>query len=148
MSSDTSGINHDKDRGTIPDMSVDITREFRIETDEIGWKPTSVEGLSEKHLWESPSGASICLLRFEKGAGIGWRHRHASNQFMFCLSGIYQYTEGDITLRPGDFYMNPVGSEHGPTEALEDAVLIEIYDGPHYLPGESVDERLAERKGH
>jgi hypothetical protein len=51
---------------------------------------------------------------------------------MFCLSGSYQYIPTGITLTPGSFYWNPKGSMHGPTRALEESVMLEIYDGPHY----------------
>lgn len=77
--------------------------------------------------------ASIHMVRFSRGSGIPSVHAHASNQFMFCLSGRYLYRSSGLILGPGDFYFNPRGSEHGPTEALEDTVLLEIYDGPHYV---------------
>lgn len=89
--------------------------------------------LSHKMLWrDDDSGASIALVRFARGAGIPSRHAHASNQFMYCLSGRYAYTATGITLTPGAFYWNPKGSVHGPTRAEEDSVLLEFYDGPHY----------------
>lgn len=52
---------------------------------------------------------------------------------MYSLSGRYAYTSSGLELRPGDFYWNPMGNHHGPTEALEDSVLLEIYDGKHYF---------------
>lgn len=102
--------------------------------DSPGWESSeSIEGLEVRELWAGESGASISVLRFKRGHGIGERHRHASNQFMYCLSGRYQYMNDGPTLQAGDFYMNPKGNLHGPTVALEDSVLLEIYDGPHYL---------------
>lgn len=92
-----------------------------------------IPGLRVRELWQGESGSSIALLKFDKGRGITIRHRHASNQFMYCVSGEYRYLEGGPTLAPGDFYMNPKGNLHGPTEALQDSVLLEIYDGPHYF---------------
>ena len=38
------------------------------------------------------------------------RHSHASNQFMFCLSGRYRYVPTGLTLTPGSFYWNPKGA--------------------------------------
>lgn len=76
--------------------------------------------------------ASIHMVRMAKGSGIPERHSHACNQFMYCISGSYLYKSSGLVLKPGDFYYNPAGSEHGPTEALEDCVLLEIYDGPHW----------------
>lgn len=91
-------------------------------------------GLRVNTLWENTeTGASIALLDIPKGAGIPVRHRHASNQSMYCLKGRYEYLEPQsLILEPGSFYSNPKGHYHGPTRALEDCLLIEIYDGPHY----------------
>jgi len=79
-----------------------------------------------------PEEDGLSLVRFLKGSGIPSRHSHASNQFMFCLSGRYTYTPTGLTLTEGSFYWNPKGSLHGPTLAEEESVLLEIYDGPHY----------------
>ncbi|GAA4131600.1 cupin domain-containing protein [Aminobacter aganoensis] len=78
------------------------------------------------------TGASIALLEFNEGGGVPVAHSHASNQFMYCLEGEYEYGGGSLTLRPGDFYMNPKDHPHGPTVARKKSTLIEIYDGPHY----------------
>lgn len=102
------------------------------------WEPSgAVEGLEIRELWTSENGSSICMLKFREGCGVAEAHRHASNQFMFCLSGKYQYLNDGPTLLPGDFYMNPKGNVHGPTIAVEDSTLIEIYDGPHYFENSS-----------
>jgi len=77
-------------------------------------------------------GNSFALLEFEKGGGIPTRHLHASNQFMYCISGKYEYTSSNLILTAGSFYMNPKDNLHGPTIAHEKTVLIEVYDGPHY----------------
>ena len=93
----------------------------------------SLDGLSHKMLWRDPvTEASIALVRFEKGSGIPSEHKHASNQFMFCLSGRYVYLPTGTTLTKGSFYWNPKGVVHGPTRAEETSVLLEVYDGPHY----------------
>lgn len=108
-------------------------REILVQTGDLGWVEKTLAGLTHKALWRNEdTGASISLVRFEAGSGIPSRHSHASNQFMFCLSGRYAYLPTGITLTPGSFYWNPKGSLHGPTLAEEDSVLVEVYDGPHY----------------
>ncbi|WP_242546362.1 cupin domain-containing protein [Amycolatopsis sp. MtRt-6] len=108
-------------------------REILVQTHDLDWIDKTLDGLSHKMLWrDDETGASIALVRFRKGAGIPSRHAHASNQFMFCLKGRYTYVPTGITLTEGAFYWNPKGSEHGPTHADEESVLLEIYDGPHY----------------
>jgi quercetin dioxygenase-like cupin family protein len=100
--------------------------------DPAGWTEGAVPGLREKRLWErAPGDASIALLRFERGAGVPRAHQHPSNQFMYCLAGRYAYPSSDIVLEPGSFYWNPAGNRHGPTEALEESLLLEVYDGRH-----------------
>jgi 2,4'-dihydroxyacetophenone dioxygenase len=90
-------------------------------------------GLRQYLYWVHPeTGASIALLEFAQGGGIPVRHTHASNQFMHCIEGEYEYTTNGLVLRPGDFYMNPKDSPHGPTVARQRSLLIEIYDGRHY----------------
>ncbi|WP_127600502.1 cupin domain-containing protein [Nitratireductor alexandrii] len=90
-------------------------------------------GLRQYFLWKNPeTGASIAILEFDKGGHIPVKHIHASNQFMYCLEGDYEYTDVGLRLKPGSFYMNPKDNPHGPTLAHEKSVLIEIYDGPHY----------------
>lgn len=90
-------------------------------------------GFRQYFLWKNEeTGASIALLDYEPGGRIPTRHTHASNQFMYCLSGDYEYTDSGLRLRPGSFYMNPKGHPHGPTIAHARTRLIEIYDGPHY----------------
>ncbi|MFT4028897.1 MAG: cupin domain-containing protein [Protaetiibacter sp.] len=108
-------------------------REIMLHVDELDWVDKTLGGLAQKMLWRNDTtGASIALVRFLAGSGIPSRHAHASNQFMFCLSGRYSYLPSGITLETGSFYWNPQGSSHGPTLAHEDTVLLEIYDGPHY----------------
>lgn len=108
-------------------------QEVLLQTQDLEWVGKSLAGLSHKPLWRNEeTGASIALVKFEQGAGIPDSHAHASNQFMYCLSGRYRYLPTGTTLTPGSFYWNPVGSVHGPTLAEETTVLLEIYDGPHY----------------
>ena len=108
-------------------------RELLVQTEDLEWVDKSLAGLSHKMLWRDPeTEASIALVRFEQGSGIPSEHKHASNQFMFCLSGRYVYLPTGTTLTKGSFYWNPKGHVHGPTLAEETSVLLEVYDGPHY----------------
>ncbi|MHB1536118.1 MAG: cupin domain-containing protein [Acidimicrobiales bacterium] len=123
-----------------------MTQEVLVDTEGLPWREKSLSGLSERMLWrDERTGASIALVRFENGVGIPLPHEHASNQFMFCLQGAYEYTASSRLLTPGSFYMNPKGNVHGPTIAHEESVLLEIYDGPHYpkRPAWYVDDRDA-----
>ena len=107
--------------------------EILIQSEQMPWRAKSLKGIHEKMLWRNEkTGASIALIRFDKGAGIPQPHLHSSNQFMFCLSGRYEYTATGMVLTAGSFYCNPKGNVHGPAVAHEDTVVIEIYDGPHY----------------
>ncbi|MCY1389518.1 ChrR Cupin-like domain protein [compost metagenome] len=120
--------------------------EILLETDRMDWRPKSLPGLFEKMLWrDEETGASIALIRFDQGTSIPTPHSHASNQFMFCLQGHYEYTATGVTLKPGSFYCNPKGNVHGPTLAHEDTIVLEIYDGPHYpqMPDWYTDEQDA-----
>jgi len=107
--------------------------EILMQSAQMPWREKSLAGVSEKMLWRNEqTGATIALIRFKKGHGIPKPHSHASNQFMYCLSGRYEYTATNVVLEPGSFYCNPMGNVHGPTLAHEDTVVLEIYDGPHY----------------
>jgi len=107
--------------------------EVLLQSETMEWRAKSLPGLYEKALWrDEATGASIALIRFDKGAAIPEPHQHASNQFMFCLKGRYEYTRTGVVLTAGSFYWNPRGNVHGPTLAHEDTVVVEIYDGPHY----------------
>ncbi|MCL5117009.1 MAG: cupin domain-containing protein [Firmicutes bacterium] len=117
----------------LPDLKAPLASEVLVDTTASEWQPKSLKGLSEIRLWTNEdTGATISLVKFAKGSGIPQPHKHASNQFMFCLSGEYMYTATNTVLKPGSFYWNPQGNVHGPTIANEDSVLVEIYDGPHY----------------
>lgn len=120
--------------------------EILLHSEAMPWREKSLVGISEKMFWrDEATGASIALIRFAKGAGIPAPHSHASNQFMYCLSGKYEYTSTGVTLLPGSFYCNPKGNVHGPTIAHEETVVVEVYDGPHYpqKPDWYTDERDA-----
>lgn len=119
--------------GPAAEGAMSVFREILVQTDDLDWVDKTLAGLSHKMLWrDDESGTSIGLIRFAKGAGIPNPHSHASNQFMFCLQGRYRYVPTGLVLTPGSFYWNPKGCQHGPTEAEEDSVLLEMYDGPHY----------------
>ena len=134
---------------SVPDMTALTNQnlgELLLKTADMPWREKSLKGVHEKMLWRDEStGASIALIRFDKGAGIPQPHSHASNQFMFCLSGKYEYTSTGVVLEEGSFYCNHKGNVHGPTVAHEETVVIEIYDGPHYpkKPDWYTDERDA-----
>src|SRR3977135_89155 len=116
----------------LPDAAPDL-KEILIQSDTMPWREKSLKGIAEKMRWrDEASGASIALIRFAKGAGIPEPHLHASNQFMFCLAGRYEYVATGVTLTAGSFYCNPKGHVHGPAIAHEETVVLEIYDGPHY----------------
>jgi 2,4'-dihydroxyacetophenone dioxygenase len=120
--------------------------EVLLNADNLDWRAKSLAGVHEKMLWrDEDTGASIALIRIEGGAGIPEPHLHASNQFMFCLSGRYEYTATGRVLTAGSFYWNPKGNVHGPTIAHEETVFLEIYDGPHYpeRPSWYTDDRDA-----
>jgi 2,4'-dihydroxyacetophenone dioxygenase len=120
--------------------------EILIQSESVAWREKSLKGVHEKMLWRNEeTGASIALIKFDKGAGIPQPHSHASNQFMFCLKGRYEYTATGVVLSAGCFYANPKGHVHGPAIAHEETVVIEIYDGPHYpeKPSWYADERDA-----
>ena len=112
-----------------------MTKELLIpRPDPDKWFLIEKTGIKVNVLWENKeSGASVSLLEVPEGAGVPSEHRHASNQFMYCLEGEYEYTKSALVLRPGAFYMNPKGNPHGPTRAHSRCLLLEIYDGPHYF---------------
>lgn len=120
--------------------------ELLIQSRDMPWREKSLKGVHEKMLWrDAATGASIALIKFDEGASIPAPHAHASNQFMFCLEGKYEYTATRTVLTAGCFYANPKGNVHGPTLAHEDTIVVEIYDGPHYpvKPDWYSDERDA-----
>ncbi len=117
---------------TLPEGAPKL-EELLLATDAMPWREKSLKGIAEKMLWRNEeTGASIALIKFAKGAGIPAPHYHPSNQFMFCLSGRYEYTSTGVVLTAGSFYCNPKGNVHGPAIAHEETVVVEIYDGPHY----------------
>lgn len=112
-----------------------VTKELLIsELDPDKWVFVEKTGFRLYPLWKNEgTGASIALLDVPEGSGVPVKHVHASNQFMYCLEGEYEYTDSGLILRPGSFYMNPQGHNHGPTKAHKRSLLIEMYDGPHYF---------------
>ena len=58
--------------------------EILIQSESVPWRAKSLKGIHEKMLWRNEeTGASIALIKFDKGAGILQPHLHAANQFMF-----------------------------------------------------------------
>lgn len=107
--------------------------EILLQSEAMSWREKSFKGLAEKMLWrDEKTCASIALIRVSKGSGVPEPHMHASNQFLFCLKGKYEYTKTKVVITPGCFYCNPKGNVHGPAVAHEETIMLEIYDGPHY----------------
>ena len=125
---------------THPDAAANValakTLEVLIRTQDLDpakWLDFPEYGFRQYFLWKNTeTGASIALLDYQKGGRIPVKHSHASNQFMYCLEGDYEYTDSKLRLTAGSFYMNPKDHPHGPTIAHARSLLIEIYDGPHY----------------
>lgn len=94
------------------------------------WVHFPEHGFRHYVLWQhAATGARIALLIVEPGGGFPVRHSHASNQFMYCIEGDYEYTHAQVRLTAGSFYMNPKDHPHGPAVAHERSVLLEMYDG-------------------
>jgi 2,4'-dihydroxyacetophenone dioxygenase len=125
---------------SVPPQGRQRSQEILIDKlDPKGWvKLPNTGGIRIYKLWVNPkNGAHFCLLDVPKGGTVPIRHRHASNQFMYCLKGRYEYVNpGRLVLKPGSFYMNPKGNYHGPTIAKTRCLLLEAYDGPHYFEAE------------
>ena len=127
-----------------------MTLEVLIETaqlDDENWLDFPDYGFKQYFLWmNEETGATVALLDFEEGGGVSMKHTHASNQFMYCLDGEYAYTDSDLVLTKGSFYMNPKDHPHGPTVARKRSLLIELYDGPHYYekPSFHTDETIGD----
>ncbi len=127
-----------------------MTLEVLIETaqlDDENWLDFPEYGFKQYFLWKNEeTSATVALLDFEEGGGVPMKHTHASNQFMYCLDGEYAYTDSDLVLTKGSFYMNPKDHPHGPTVARKRSLLIELYDGPHYYekPSFHTDETIGD----
>ena len=119
-----------------PQEALAKTLEVLIHADQLDpsqWIDYPEYGFRQYFLWKNTeTGASIALLEYQKGGRIPVKHSHASNQFMYCLEGDYEYVDVALRLKKGSFYMNPKDHPHGPTVAHEKSLLLEIYDGPHY----------------
>ena len=113
---------------THPNEALAKTLEVLVRTQDLDpakWLDFPEYGFRQYFLWKNTeTGASIALLDYQKGGRIPVKHSHASNQFMYCLEGDYEYTDSKL--------MNPKDHPHGPTIAHARSLLIEIYDGPHY----------------
>lgn len=94
------------------------------------WVNFPEHGFRHYVLWQHPdTGARIALVEVEPGGGFPVRHSHASNQFMYCIEGDYEYTHAHVRLKSGSFYMNPKDHPHGPAVAHTRSILLEMYDG-------------------
>jgi len=109
------------------------SKEIVVDPEKSEWESIRISGIKIKYLYkDAQTGASIALVKFDKGAGIPEPHLHASNQFMYVLKGKFSYP--GIEVGEGMLYINPKDHIHGPSKALEDTLVLEIYDGPHYYP--------------
>src|SRR5262249_61575533 len=97
------------DRNMVPPMPAGMNiEEMLLQSNDIPWRAKSLAGVSEKMLWRDDKlGSSIALIKFDAGARIPEPHLHASNPFMFCLKGRYEYTKTGVTFTPGSFSSNP-----------------------------------------
>jgi 2,4'-dihydroxyacetophenone dioxygenase len=133
------------------DKALTDTLEKLIHTPDVDagdWITFPEYGFRQLYLWkDEQTRGTIALLDFEKGGRIPVKHTHASNQFMYCLQGEYEYTDTALRLVPGSFYMNPKDHPHGPTLAHSRCLLLEIYDGPHYYekPSFHTDETIGDQ---
>src|SRR5690606_17222662 len=84
-----------------PDVNTMKTLEVLIKPENLDpdqWINFPEYGFRQYFLFKNPdTGASIAILEYEKGGRIPVKHTHASNQFMYCLEGDYEYT--DVGLR-------------------------------------------------
>jgi quercetin dioxygenase-like cupin family protein len=108
-------------------------KETVIDPEKVEWETSQVPGVRFKLLFKNEeTGALITLTHFPKGAGIPNPHLHPSNQFMYVLKGKFSYP--GIVVKEGEFYINPKDHVHGPSEALEDTLVLEMVDGPLFYP--------------
>ncbi len=67
---------------------------------EDNWLDFPDYGFRQYFLWKhATSGASIALLDFREGGGVPIAHS-CLNQFMYCISGEYEYSGSNLTLLP------------------------------------------------
>jgi 2,4'-dihydroxyacetophenone dioxygenase len=110
-------------------------KEIVVDPEKLEWEKSSIPGVRFKMLFKNEeTGALIMLTHFPKGTGISTPHLHPSNQFLYVLKGKFAYP--GITVKEGEFYINPRDHVHGPSQALEDTLVIELVDGPLYNPGQ------------
>src|SRR5262249_17874311 len=92
--------------------------EILIQSESVPWRAKSLKGIQEQMLGRhEETGASIALIKFDKGAGIPQPRYHSSNQFMCCLKGQYEYAATKVVVTPGCFCCNPKGNVDGPAVA-------------------------------
>ncbi len=107
--------------------------EIVVDPESREWETIAIPGIKIKYLHkDEKTGGSIALLQFSRGAGMPEPHLHASNQFLYVIKGMLSYP--GIEVKEGMMYLNPKDHVHGPSKALEDSLVLEIYDGPHYYP--------------
>ncbi len=108
-------------------------KEIVVDPEKMEWESITLPGIKIKYLHKDVrTGGSMALLKFDEGSGIPEPHLHASNQFMYVVKGKFSYP--GVEVKEGMLYINPKDNIHGPSKALEDSLVLEIYDGPHYYP--------------
>ena len=85
-----------------PDVNTMKTLEILINREDLDpdqWINFPEYGFRQYFLFKNTeTGASIAILEYEKGGRIPVKHVHASNQFMYCLEGDYEYTAVGLRL--------------------------------------------------
>lgn len=85
----------------------------RIDSGELPWRETPYRGVVWKKLYyDSATGESAVLLRFEPGAAYG-AHRHPEGEEYLVLDGSLE--DGGETWGAGSYVRHPPGSAHRPS---------------------------------
>lgn len=94
--------------------------------DDYPWKPLPWKGTFNKVLmFDRCTGLTLELAKVEKGA-VFPEHYHTTVQTQFLVSGRIRVKSGDI-LEPGTFNIIPPGQQHGPFEAVEEAITFKYF---------------------
>lgn len=85
----------------------------RIDSDELPWRETPYAGVLWKKLYyDSATGESAVLLKFEPGAAYG-AHRHPEGEEYLVLEGSLE--DGGETWSAGSYVRHPPESAHRPS---------------------------------
>lgn len=90
-----------------------MSESILIDSNELEWRPTPFDGVHWKKLrFDSASGSSAVLLRFEPGASYG-AHEHPEGEEYFVLEGSLE--DAGSTYGAGSYVYHPPGSRHRPS---------------------------------